>query len=280
MSNPTIAPSTVQTLATGEQRYAWQLPSVTNAGREIDFDLTLASMQLGEQRPVSTDAHLSFTNTFTGGIETAPIVVPVVTASAFLSLGVGTDRLSYLANATVDITGVVGNSGASAQRRFGQVRHRRCRQRRRDEHGHGHLHGTGDQRVGQRAVDLEHRYDSGRRLRGDCDALRFGGPPSDHRACGLLRSLPAPVRNAYARSAAVTTDKQTYLGYDRVLINARVQKPGAELHLRQSHGHRNGHGQRRQHRFTASQPLAQLLPNAIRDLRVPANAQQCAPGRL
>ncbi|MDD1750057.1 MAG: hypothetical protein LUO89_09305 [Methanothrix sp.] len=93
--------------------YLWHLIGVKSAGVDVNFDLTLQNMVLNETRPVATDAHLTFTNSFTGQPTNAPIAVPRVTASAFLGLGVTTDQVSYPANTPVNITGAVNNTSTA-----------------------------------------------------------------------------------------------------------------------------------------------------------------------
>ena len=110
MSSPDKAPATSTVNPDGTRTYIWKLTGVTSSGQEINYDLSLADMAVNEVRAVSTDAHLTFKNSFTGGNVDAPINVPRVTASAFLQLGLATDRTTYGASAPVNITGQVTNT--------------------------------------------------------------------------------------------------------------------------------------------------------------------------
>ncbi len=110
MSNPDKAPATSTINPDGTRTYIWKLTGVTSSGQEINYDLSLADMVVNEVRAVSTDAHLTFKNSFTGGNVDAPINVPRVTASAFLALGLATDRTTYGAGTPVNITGQVTNT--------------------------------------------------------------------------------------------------------------------------------------------------------------------------
>ena len=110
MSDPDKAPATSTVNPDGTRTYIWKLTGVTSSGQEINYDLSLADMVVNEVRAVSTDAHLTFKNSFTGGNVDAPIDVPRVTASAFLALGLATDRTTYGAGAPVNITGQVTNT--------------------------------------------------------------------------------------------------------------------------------------------------------------------------
>src|SRR5438552_2256628 len=120
MSNPDKAPTLTTINADGSKTNVWKLVGVTSDGQEINYDLALADMGVGEVRPVSADGHLTFKNSFTGGSVDAPIDIPRVVASAFLDLGVTTDRTTYGANVPVNIIGQVTNtdgglSGGSAK---------------------------------------------------------------------------------------------------------------------------------------------------------------------
>ncbi len=110
MTNPDKAPTSSTANPDGSRTFVWKLVGVTADGQAVNYDLTLAAMGVNEVRPVSADAHLTFRNSFTGGNVDAPIDIPRVTASAFLDLGLTTDRTTYAANAPVNITGQVTNT--------------------------------------------------------------------------------------------------------------------------------------------------------------------------
>lgn len=110
MTNLTIAPTSSAANAAGGNDYTWKLQGVTSVGLDLNFDLSLADMVLGETRPVATEAYMTFNNSFAQSTVKAPITVPRVTASAFLDLGVTTDKISYGANSPVSITAMVNNT--------------------------------------------------------------------------------------------------------------------------------------------------------------------------
>ena len=114
MTNPTIAPTSSAANAAGGNDYTWKLQGVTSAGLDLNFDLSLAGMVLGETRPVATEAYMTFNNSFTQSTVKAPVTVPRVTASAFLDLGVTTDKISYGANSPVSITAMVNNTAVGS----------------------------------------------------------------------------------------------------------------------------------------------------------------------
>ena len=110
LSNPSVAPTSSAANAAGGTDYLWKLQGVTSTGRDINFDMSLANMTLGENRPVASDAYMTFNNSFTQLPVKAPVAAPRVTASAFLGLGVTTDKTSYGANTPVNISAVVNNT--------------------------------------------------------------------------------------------------------------------------------------------------------------------------
>lgn len=113
MSNPDLVPTGSAANADGTSTYQWHLTGVTSAARSLNYDLSLVDMALDETRAVSSDAHLTFKNSFTGGMVHAPIDVPNVKASSFLDLGVATDKPAYASHSMVDISGQVTNTGGS-----------------------------------------------------------------------------------------------------------------------------------------------------------------------
>ena len=113
LANSSQVPTSVQITPSGDTNYVWKLQGVTSAGRDISFDATLSNLGVNETRPVATDAHLSFTNTFTLGKVDAPLTVPSVTGSAFMTLGVTTDQAQYGPNSPVAINALVSNLAAA-----------------------------------------------------------------------------------------------------------------------------------------------------------------------
>lgn len=110
LANPTLAPLAVADNAGAGKTYKWKLPGVTSGGRDLEFDLTFANLALRESRPAARDAFLTFNNTFTNQPLDAPIAIPALLGSAFLELTVATDRLSYAARSAVDVSAIVHNS--------------------------------------------------------------------------------------------------------------------------------------------------------------------------
>jgi sugar lactone lactonase YvrE len=114
LANPSIAPTTVTPGVDGGTAYLWKLLGVTNAGRNVEFDVTLPNMQLNESRAVATQAYLEFDNSFTAEKLQVPLAIPAVRAASGMSLGVATDKQSYQANEPVAITASVTNTGPTA----------------------------------------------------------------------------------------------------------------------------------------------------------------------
>lgn len=114
VSNPNLAPAERVLNGDGTTSHTWRLVGVTSASQDIQFDLGLQNMQLGESRPVSLEAALSFSNSEGGDPVVAPVTIPTVTASAFLGHAVSTDKQAYSANAPVNFSSQVSNLGANA----------------------------------------------------------------------------------------------------------------------------------------------------------------------
>ncbi|MGH8507042.1 MAG: carboxypeptidase regulatory-like domain-containing protein [Stenotrophobium sp.] len=109
-----IPPSTTISNQDGSSELTWDLQSVTNLGQAIQFDTTLNNVELGDQRPVASDAYLLFTNTFTGGNIKLPLTIPSVAATGAVALALSTDQTSYPANAAVGSSLVINNPNGVA----------------------------------------------------------------------------------------------------------------------------------------------------------------------
>lgn len=113
LANPTVAPKASAANAHGGLTHTWGLQGVTRAGQALSFDLAFQGLALHETRAAAKDARLTFKNGFTGQPMDAPIDIPAVTASAFLGLEVGTDRVTYGEDDPVAIAAPVGNLGVT-----------------------------------------------------------------------------------------------------------------------------------------------------------------------
>ncbi len=113
VSNPTLTPTASVTNPDGGRTLKWSMVGVTSSSRVVQFDLGLSDMQIDERRPVSTDARLVFRNSYTQEDVQAPVAIPKVAASAFMGLGVMTDKVAYPAASDVLISATVNNLGAS-----------------------------------------------------------------------------------------------------------------------------------------------------------------------
>jgi Carboxypeptidase regulatory-like domain/Prenyltransferase and squalene oxidase repeat len=103
------APTQMTTDGAGNVLATWSLTGVTNAGVDLGFDLTLTDLQPDEVRPVATDAHMTFNNSFNEQTVNQPIPIPDVTALAPVTLEVVTDHPDYPANATAMVTTTLDN---------------------------------------------------------------------------------------------------------------------------------------------------------------------------
>jgi hypothetical protein len=120
MSNPDRTPTRSITQADGSSNHVWNLVGVTEAGQQLNFDLTLQNMQVDEVRPVAQQASLVFRNSFLEGSVTAAIEVPKVAVTTNLTHTVSTDKPSYNETEQATFTALVSNAGT--QSRDAQVR--------------------------------------------------------------------------------------------------------------------------------------------------------------
>lgn len=111
-SNFTLPPTLANLAPDGGQHLEWKLDGVTSAGRALEFDVQLAGLAPGEQRPLASLAKLTFNNTFTNQPVDLPITIPAVKASAQLSLALSLDRASYPPDTAVLIESKVTNGAA------------------------------------------------------------------------------------------------------------------------------------------------------------------------
>lgn len=115
LTAPSLQPTATVPNAGGGTDYRWHLEALTSsAPRTITFDLTLADLQLHEDRPVASAAFLASKNSFTNETVRVDLDIPVVRADDGLNVGVGTDRPVYGADDLVLINAPVQNAGSGA----------------------------------------------------------------------------------------------------------------------------------------------------------------------
>ncbi|GAB2809894.1 hypothetical protein GCM10027276_08330 [Comamonas piscis] len=117
-----LQPAPTKTLpqADGSTQYLWSFTGITEAGREINFDLALANMAIEELRPAAQIASLKFQNSFVVGEVVSPIVVPRIAANANIGIQALTDKPVYASQESAVFSGPVTNGGVAA--REAQVR--------------------------------------------------------------------------------------------------------------------------------------------------------------
>ena len=116
LSNPDLPPTSNLTSADGTSTLSWTLEGVTSSGRTVNFDLNLASLTAGEQRPVATAAYLLSTNSFDSSQVRTDLSIPSVKASDGLTLtSLQTDKSAYSANDTAQLTAQVSNTAPANQ---------------------------------------------------------------------------------------------------------------------------------------------------------------------
>jgi len=263
MTNPDKAPASSTSNLDGSKTYVWKLIGVTADGQQINYDLSLADMAVNESRPVSKDAHLTFRNSFTGGNVDAPIDIPRVTASAFLDLGLTTDKTIYGAGTPVNITGQVTNiDGGLAG---GTVKFE--------------VHAADDGLVADLGAlpfnglgagalaNLTPTWNTGSTLAGSGFYVLATLSDSQGRFVGSARSSFAIVASDIGTLAAtrITSDKQAYLPSDTAQLTSRAtnltqNQPLGNVSLVTTVLNTDGSV-----RFTKSETLTELVQGALRD---------------
>jgi hypothetical protein len=263
LANPSIVPTTVTPDASGGTTYIWKLLGVTNAGRNVEFDLTLLNMQLNESRPVAIQAYLEFDNSFTAEKLQVPLDIPAVRAASGMSLGVATDKPSYQANEPVAITAAVTNTGPTAA--SGQVQLA--------------IRAPGstvnlvelaplpvDNLASGATLPLPTSWNTGTTFAGPYEVY---GRLLDTQG-RLLAEATAPFSilapGVGAAATSVATDKPVYEAWDVVQINGRVQNVAPNALLAPTRVELTVRAPSGTVLFFEARSLAQLTPLALRDL--------------
>lgn len=274
LTNPSIAPTTTIPAPGGGQEYIWKLLGVTSAGRNVEFDLTLLSMQLNEVRPVAVKAYLEFTNSFTTEKLQIALPIPTVRAAADMALTVAVDKSNYQPNERVAATATVTNVGPAMS--SGQV--------------------LLSIRAPASAVDLATlppiavtdlaagaqvtypaEWNTGSTLTG---AYELYGQLIDTQGRLLSESRAAFNIGAPAVSVttSVTTDKPIYDAWDTVTITGRVQNVAPNAILAPSRVEVTVRSPGGQILLFESHVLGQLLPGGLRDVPFTLRLSDAAVG--
>lgn len=273
MANPDLVPTSSTVNGDGTKTNVWHLTGVTSAGRTINYDLTLQNMALNEVRPVSIDAHLTFKNSFTGGTVNAAIDVPRVTASAFLGLGVTTDKQSYPADANVGITGQVTNTGATPL--SGRVSFDIYAPDNTVVASLGSAPFSG--LAAGANVNLGMNWNAGKTLAGTGYYVLATLYNSADQMVGTAKAVFAITgvdAGTTGLSGVITTDKQIYQASETVKLADRITNVTANALLNNLTIVTTINNPDGTLRFTKTETLAQLLPGSLKDYNysVPLNA--------
>ncbi|MBF5043866.1 MULTISPECIES: carboxypeptidase regulatory-like domain-containing protein [Myxococcaceae] len=271
LANASVAPTTTPG-AGGSATHLWKLPGVTGDGREVQFDLGLLGMQLGEERPAASRAYLVFKNSFVDEPVQLPLEVPVVRTTSGAALTVATDRPRYGAHETVQLAATVTNTSAAPS--SGRVALSIV------PRGGGEplallpaLPFSGLAPGAQ--LPLLSAWESGAALAGDyqVDALVLDAAGRVLASASAPFSIDAPAQLA---AASVASDKPVYEAWDRVGLLARVRNAAPNALLPASQATVTVQAPDGHTVFTGSAPVNQLLPGALEDLPF-AFALQDAP---
>lgn len=272
LSNPRPVPATVETLSTGETRYKWSMQGVTAAGREITFDLSMPDLKPGEKRNASTEAYLTFKNSFTVEDQRAPIDVPAVTASAQVDLGITTDKPAYGANTPVLAPVVLVNDNPAAIGGMLNVVIRdsqgaevaRLRQEPTTLPVNGRLTVNNDWNTGSTLVG---RYAAEAELR---DAVTG-------RLLAAGRSVFDIISTVSVLVGTVATDKAVYQSREQVIITGRAYNRAANVILNNYRVEERVLAPDNSVIFSASRAIQQIVPGSFVEMRFPWRLNNAPP---
>lgn len=91
-----VAPTTTMTGADGATEYVWNLPEVSNLGRDISFDTVIGGLKIGDTRKVASEASIVFKNSFSPNDVTVPVALPSLVSEGDVDVDIALDQLSYL----------------------------------------------------------------------------------------------------------------------------------------------------------------------------------------
>ncbi|HEX6930161.1 MAG TPA: hypothetical protein VF267_12970, partial [Gammaproteobacteria bacterium] len=215
---PTIDPEEI--VPAGElTHYRWSLTGVTSDGRQIHFPANMPAMQIGESRPLASEAWLEFTNSFNDDIVRVDLEVPSVKAVSGMAVSVATDRSEYGGHAPVSISGAVGNLTTIAENGTVELTVRAV-------DADSALAGVGALSLGavpaNGSLAFEAEWNTGSTLPGELEivATLFN---SAGEVADVAVAPFAIVRPASAVAAGITTDKPVYGGFDVVHLANRVR---------------------------------------------------------
>lgn len=272
LSNPRPVPATVETLSTGETRYKWSMQGVTAAGREITFDLTMPDLKPGEKRNTSTEAYLTFKNSFTVEDQRAPIDIPFVTASAQVNLGITTDKPAYGANVPVlapvvlvnDNPAIIGGTLTVVIRDSQSAEVARLRQEATSLPAKGRVNVGNDWNTGSTLVG---RYAAEAELR---DAVTG-------RLLAAGQSVFDIITTGSVLVGTVATDKAVYQSREQVIITGRAYNRAANVILNNYRVEERVLAPDNSVIFSASRAIQQIVPGSFVEMRFPWRLNNAPP---
>jgi Carboxypeptidase regulatory-like domain/Prenyltransferase and squalene oxidase repeat len=272
MANARPTPSSAETLASGEIRYVWPMQGVTAAGREITFDLSFADMQPNEKRAASTEAYLTFKNSFTAEDQRAPIDIPSVLAKAAVDLGIVTDKPAYPANTAVNapvtlkndnpgpITGVLtvairdmqGNLMSSLMRESQTI-------------------------PLQAQLNVPTTWNTGTTVVGRYVAHAELRHPTTNELLTSGQALFDIVADGVSLAGTVATDKAVYQPTEQVIITGRAHNRALNLSLNNHRLEERVFAADNTIVFSGSRAVLQISPNTFAEARFPFRLRNAPP---
>lgn len=262
IENASIQPHAVQTDGVGNTEYLWRFTGVTARTRNVDFDLTLHDMILGEQRKVANSAYLEFANSFTSERLQLPLEVPTVKASSGLSLVVNVERDTYGADEPVDILAHVANAGVTPNSGTVELAVRAA--------------GATEPLVWidplavdtlepGAARDLPGNWNTGRTFAG---AYELYGRVVDGAGRVLDEAVDSfsIVHPTLAAASTIATDKPVYAAWDRVELFGRIHNTAHNAILAPTVGEITVRNPQGEQLLVTTDEVGELQPQAYRDV--------------
>jgi hypothetical protein len=274
LMNASLAPSGDLPLTGGGSAYTWQLPGVTSQGRTVTFDLSMASLVPGENRPAASAAYMLSSNSFDNSQIQVNLAIPTVHASDGLSLqSVTTDSSSYPANSPVQIAATVSNvAPANASGSVDVL----------IETGAGtvvtDLGTTAFPAISSgTSVALPSTWNTGALLAGgyqvDVRLYNAAGTLVDERITAFSIVTPTAVV-----TATVTADKTSYQAWDTATLNTRVANVSANAIVAASTATLTVQTPSGATLYTTNFSVTPLTPGALRDLVASVHLSDAATG--
>ncbi|MDX2218804.1 MAG: collagen-binding domain-containing protein [Burkholderiales bacterium] len=268
-----VAPKAVKTLPDGAREVIWSLKDVNALGSMVSMTAGLASMTLGESRPVAKEAFLTFRNSFAAGEIKLPLTIPEVGVDSFIDMAVATDKLSYPANSSVLSQVLLTNRDAQAKTGVLIVDIA-------DAQGVqlAQIASQNQSVSGNGTLTVEPPFNTGTFLTGTYQVKARLIDPATGVELAAGQAGFDIVAEGVQLISTVTTNKQAYDPLDAVAISSRVKNVSVNAITSNLRVEVNVIGPGGHVVYTNGANIAQLVPSALRDVSYTYRLNAVAPG--